>query len=62
MEKKEWTLTEFARSGGIASAKKRLEGMTKEEISERMREVRAGRKKSMIPKGTVTDVENFQPE
>jgi len=37
------TLAEFHRAGGIASAKKRLGGKTKEEISEYMRWVRRGR-------------------
>jgi hypothetical protein len=37
------TIEEFTRAGGVASAKKRLAGKTKEEISEYMKAVRAKR-------------------
>ena len=39
--KKEMTITEFARLGGLASVKKRLAGKSKEEISAIMKLVRA---------------------
>jgi hypothetical protein len=39
-EKKVWTLAEFVKAGGIASAKKRLGGKTKQEVSEYMSKVR----------------------
>lgn len=42
--KKEMTLREMAQKGGKASAEKRFEGKTKEEISEQMRKVRYSKK------------------
>ena len=41
--KKQMTIVEMARMGGKASAKKRLGGKTKDEISEIMRHVRTGK-------------------
>lgn len=38
------TIQEMARLGGLASAKKRLGGKTKEEISEHMKKVRKAKK------------------
>lgn len=40
------TIEEFTRAGGIASAKKRFEGKTKEEVSEIMSKLKKGKKKN----------------
>jgi len=40
------TIEEFTRAGGIASAKKRLEGKSKAEISEIMRGIRMAKERA----------------
>ena len=42
---KTWTPSEMGKKGGKSSVKKRLGGLSKEEISEKMRQVRLAPKK-----------------